>query len=136
MRYPTDRRGLIIPPYQLGFTIPTEEQLQTRRVTTRHHGYWQRRNYGTQIESIFRNLVTNAFDLLREQHEDLHHDYDAPIKPKDVVMIDVLEEHLSTYGVIECIREKSTHSTYQVTQEQWERILWNATKPTRLAQDV
>lgn len=122
MRYPT-RNGLIIPPYELGFSQPTVEQLNTRRRTTRHHGYWQRADYRSErIHSVFRNLVTNVYDLLTEQHEDLHHDFDAPIKPKETLMIDVVEEYLSLHGTIDCIREKRTHEVYHISPNEWAHI--------------
>lgn len=122
MRYPT-RNGLIISPYELGLTIPTQEHLNTRRRTTRHHGFWQRANYSSnRIHSVFRNLVTNVYDLLIEEHEDLHHDYDAPIKPKETLMIDVVEEYLSLNGTIDCIREKRTHEIYHISPQEWAHI--------------
>lgn len=119
MRYPT-RNGLIISPYELGLSIPTEEQLNTRRRVTRHHGYFTRANYNSsRVHSVFRNLVTNTFDLLAEEHENLHHDFDAPIKPRETVMIDVIEEYLSLHGTVDCIREKRTHDIYHISPDEW-----------------
>ena len=121
MKYPT-RNGLVISPYEI-FDIPTKQDLNTRRRTTRHHAYWQRNDYrDNRIHSVFRNLVTNVYDLLQDQHENLHHDFDAPPKPKDSLMIDVVEEYLSLNGTIDCIREKRTHEIYQLTSDQWASI--------------
>lgn len=122
MKYPT-RSGLIISPYELGYSQPTEQQLNQRRIVTIHHGWFNRNNYrDNRIHSIFRNLVVYTYPLLADEHSALHHDYDAPIKPKDTLMIDVIEEYLSLNGTIDCIREKRTHEIYHISPQEWEHI--------------
>lgn len=122
MRYPT-RSGLIVSPYELGCSVPTPEQLSTRRAVTIHHGYWERDRYtGLRHRAVFRSLVTNTFPLLALQHVELHEDFDAPRRPKDALMIDVLDEFISINGVIECIREKQTRSTYLIQPDDWAGI--------------
>lgn len=122
MRWPT-RSGLIIAPAELGFTVPTPEQLATRRATTVHHGWWERERYlGLRHRTVFRNLVDHAFPLLAPEHVRLHEDFDAPRRPKDVLMIDVLDDYMALHGVIECIREKQTRSTYLIQPEDWAGI--------------
>lgn len=123
MKYPRMANGLIVPPYELGFTIPSAEQLHTRRRTTNHHGYFYHADYSRRLHSVFRNLVSNVYPLLEEEHTRLHRDFDAPIKPKDTVMIDVIDEYLSLHGVIDCVKEKRTRETYQLTAMEWERVV-------------
>lgn len=123
MRYPTHRIGLIVSPYELGLSVPTEEQLLTRRRVTIHHGYWTKNNYsGERLHSVFRNLVTNVYPLLYDEHAELHNDFDAPRKPRNGVMIDVLDEYLALNGTIDCIREAKTRQTYSITACEWERV--------------
>jgi hypothetical protein len=123
VRYPTRKNGLIIPPYELNFTVPTEEQLNTRRRATIHHGYYNRSNYsGERIHNIFRNLVTNVYPLLAEEHTELHNDFSPPIKPRETLMIDVVEEYLAVNGTVDCIRESKTRQVYQLTANEWERV--------------
>jgi len=127
MRYPTRRSGLIVPPAELGFTVPTPEQIETRRLCTIHHGHYPRKNYEqTRYASVFRNLITNVFPMLGVEHnlgqENLHSRYDAPKRPHDSLMIEVLDDYLVMNGVIECIREKQTRQTYQIMPEEWRHI--------------
>jgi hypothetical protein len=122
MGFPT-RNGLAISPYELGFTVPTPEQLETRRAVTIHHGQWERDRYtGPRHRTVFRNLITNTYPMLAPEHIILHEDYDAPVRPKDSVMIDVLDEYIALHGFIECIREKQTRSTYIIMPEAYEGI--------------
>ena len=122
MRYAT-RNGLIISPYELGYLEPTEQQFNTRRRVTTHHGYWTGTSYhSNRLHTIFRNLVTNTYPLLVEEHQELHEDYSAPPKPNDFLMQDVIEEYLATNGVIDCIYEKRTRQTHQITPDQWQNI--------------
>ena len=119
MRWPV-KNGLAVPPYELGFEIPTLEQLEIRRAVTIHHGYWERDRYtGLRHRAVFRNLITNVYPLLAPEHTRLHEDFDAPRRPKEIVMIDVLDEFIAIHGVIECVREKQTRSTYQIQPEDW-----------------
>lgn len=122
MRWPT-RNGLIIPPHEIGFHVPTTEELNTRRAVTIHHGYWERERYlGLRHRTVFRNLITNVYPLLANEHTRLHEDFDAPRRPKDSLMIEVLDDFISLHGVIECIREKQTRSTYLIQPEDWAGI--------------
>ena len=123
MRWPTRRDGLIVPPSELGFVAPTVEQLATRRQATIHHGYWERARYNdVRFRSIFRNLVTNTFPLLADQHLQLHEDFDAPKRPRDDMMVEVIDDYLIMNGVIHCIKEKHTRSCYQIQPEDWLNI--------------
>lgn len=118
MRYPT-RNGLVIPVEEMGYT-PTE---RVRRATTNHHNYWERDRYNdVRFRSVFRNLVTNVTTLLIPEHVDLHERFDAPKRPSDVLMIDVVEEYLSLHGAIHCVKEKRTNEVYQIEAPEWEHI--------------
>lgn len=119
MKYPTRRSGLIVPPAEIGLTVPTPEQLQTRRVCTVHHGYWERHRYDIRHRAVFRSLVTNTFPLLAEEHVDLHEKFDAPKRPRDSLMIEVLDDYLVMNGVIECVKEKATRQVYRIQPEEW-----------------
>jgi hypothetical protein len=122
VRYPT-RNGLIIPPSELGFSVPSPEALERRGAVTTHHGYYERARYiDVRFRCVFRNLVSNTYNLLAEEHTALHEDFDAPKRPKDVLMIDVLDDYMALHGVIECIREKKTRTTYQIQPEEWRHI--------------
>lgn len=117
MRYPTSKSGLALPPNELGFEIVPHK----RRETTNHHNQWERKAYaGTRYRQIFRNLVSNVYTLSLHDHEELHEIYSPPVMPKDIQMIDVVEEYLATYGVIDLVREKRTQDIYQVTSDQWD----------------
>ena len=120
--YPT-RNGLIISPYELGYAVPTLEQLNTRKVVNIHHGYFNRMRYHDErYKSVFRNLISNVYPLLFNDHQCLHEDYDQPKPPKPQAMIDVVEEYLSIHGIVECIREKQTRQTYVIQPEEWFNI--------------
>lgn len=121
MRYPT-RGGLIIPPVELNFPTPTPEQLNTRRATTIHHGYWEKRRYDIRHRAVFRSLITNVYPLLVDDHIRLHMDFDAPKQPHDSLMIEVVDDYLAVNGVVECIREKKTRTTYLIQPEEWQQI--------------
>jgi hypothetical protein len=123
MRYPTRQGGLIVPPTELGFHAPTPEQFNTRRLTTNHHGYFERHRYADlRYRMVFRNLVSNVYNLLADEHVSLHEQFDAPKRPRDSLMIEVLDDYLVMNGVIECIREKQTRQTYQIQPEEWRHI--------------
>lgn len=123
MRYPTNRLGLVVLPSELGFAVPTPEQLAVRRLTTIHHGFWERARYNdVRFRSVFRNLVTNTFPLLADEHLQLHEDYDAPKRPKDSLMVEVVDDYLTMNGVIHCIREKHTRSCFEIQPADWINI--------------
>ena len=121
MKYPT-RGGILVPPVELGFHDPTPEEIATRRLTTVHHGWWERYKYDTRHRVVFRNLIDHAFDLLAVEHPLLHELYDAPKRPHDALMIEVLENYLMTHGVIRCIKEKRTKEVYEIQPEEFEHI--------------
>lgn len=118
MRYPT-RNGLIVPPSELGFeTVPHK-----RRETSNHHAYFNRAEYrDVSYRRIFRGLVTNVFTLSIYDHQELHEVYSPPVMPKDIQMIDVVEEYLASNGVIDVVREKRTCNTYQIESDTWQNI--------------
>lgn len=122
MHYPT-RSGLIIPVYEIGFTLPTEEQLARRCTTTNHHGYFPGRDYETTWRRVFRNLTVNMYPMLAKEHNmasgNLHDRFDPPKMPRDGMMIEVVDEILVANGIIECVHSRDTSQTYQVTPEQW-----------------
>ena len=122
MRYPTNRLGIARSPYEVGFTVPTAEHLNVRRLVTIHHAQFERNRYDNRYRSIFRNLVTNVYPLLADEHAELHHDFDAPRRPRDSLMIEVIDDYLVMNGVIECIREKQTRQTYSIQPEEWRHI--------------
>lgn len=123
MRYPTRRSGLVIPPQELGFITPTVEQLSTRGVTNIHHHYYERARYhGVRFHSVFRNLITNTSPMLNLEHARLHREFDAPRRPRDDVMIEVVEDYLTMNGVIHCIKEKHTRSCFEIQADQWQAI--------------
>jgi hypothetical protein len=124
MKYPTDRRGLATSPYILGYTYPTGSDLRYRR-TQNHHLYFPRREYQEPMHRIFRNLLQNIYPMLAEEHngiDSLHDTYAPPRMPRDVVMLDIIEEEIATAGVLTLIREKSTNTIYQISEERWEQI--------------
>lgn len=123
MKYPV-RQRLIISPYELGYQQP--EDVGRRRHVNIHHGYFDRHRYDLRHRSVFRNLITNVYPMLVEEHnagrDSLHHVYDAPPVPPDALMIDVVEEYLALNGVIECVKEKQTRQTYRIQPEEWQHI--------------
>jgi len=122
VRYPT-RGGLIIPPAEIGLHAPTPEDLGVRRLTSNHHAYFQKAQYhDIRFRAVFRNLVTNVYPLFVPDHARLHEEFDPPKRPKDELMVDVIEEYLSLHGVVECIREKRTREVYQIQPEEWVAI--------------
>lgn len=118
MRWPS-RNGLAIPVEELGYTIVPHEKGRT----TNHHENWPKRNFQEiRYKQVFRNLVSQVVTLPIEQHQNLHDDYNPPIMPKDTQMIEVVDEYLATYGVINCVREAKTNQVYQIQPEQWQLI--------------
>lgn len=119
MRYPT-RNGLIIPPYELGFTCP---EVYKKGVTNNHHAYFYKERYlDSSVSDIFANLLDNVFMMYIDEHTFLHDRYDPPKKPDTTLMIDVIEEQLATNGVIHHVTFKRTHTIHTVTAEQWNSI--------------
>lgn len=125
-KYPT-RNGLIISPYELGFHQPTPIELGTRRLVTRHHGYFDYARYDdVRFRSVFRSLIDHVIPMLGTEHNlgqyTLHSMYEAPQRPPDTLMIEVLDDYLALNGIIECAREKKTCETYQIQPEEWTHI--------------
>ena len=123
MKYPT-RGGLIISPYELEYTEPTQEDIERKR-TTNHHGWWTARNFGrTAIGATFRGLVTNVYPMLRNEHNQgtntLHDKYSPPQMPHAGLMIDVLDEYMALNGVINLVREKATNEVREMSAEHWD----------------
>lgn len=119
MRYPVNRQGLALPVQELGFEV-VEHQ---RRLTNRHHLQFDHRDYmKSPLHRIFRGLSTRVVDMWIPDHNDLHERYSAPKMPTDIQMIDCLEEYMSLHGVIDCVREKRTHETYQIDSDTWQNI--------------
>ena len=121
MKYPI-RNGLVVSPYELGYSIPTQEQLDKRKVTTNHHGWYERNRYPDRLHKVFRNLITNVFPMIADQHMDLHDIYTPPERPPIGLMIDVIEEQLAETGLIRCVYEQKTRMTHDISIEQWKHI--------------
>ena len=122
MKYPT-RNGLIISPYELDYTEPTQADIERKR-TTMHHGWWTARDFGrTAIGATFRALETNVYPMLRNEHnqgtDTLHDKYSPPPMPHVGLMVDVLDEYLALHGVIDLVREKSTSEIREMSADQW-----------------
>lgn len=123
--YPVRRGGLIVPPQELGYTVPTPEQIGTRGLTSVHHGYYPRPRFDqTRYASVFRNILPNVFDMIGTEHnlgqDTVHSRYrDGVYKPNDGVMIDFVDEYLDANGVIHCIRENHTREVYEIQRKDW-----------------
>lgn len=119
--YPT-RNGLIISPYELGYTVPTEHD-----VTNLHHGQWPWAQLnGHFISATFGSIITNTFRMIPSEHNigrnSLHHRYSAPRIPSFGVMIDFVDQYLHEHGQIDCVKHKGqTVREYVVTAGQWQR---------------
>lgn len=128
MRYPTHRNGLIIPPYEIGYGIPTEADRRIRRRTNIHHAYWPWSALRDEpIKRVFGSLITNTYPMFSEEHnmgqDNLHADYSAPRLPDLGVMVEVVDEYLDLHGVIDCISHKKTSEIYQVTRPEWQHLV-------------
>jgi hypothetical protein len=55
-------------------------------------------------------------------NNNLHDRFDAPKRPHDALMIEVLDDYLTMNGVIECIREKQTRQTYRIEFDEFQAI--------------
>jgi len=120
VRYPVDSSGLAIHPYELGFSIPTQENLRYRN-TSNHHHFWTRQQYGrSAIHHTFRNLVDHVSPLVRQEHQSLHDKYSPPQMPHVGLMIDVLDEYMALNGVINLVREKATNEVREMSAEHWD----------------
>jgi len=118
MRYPTTKSGLALPIQEVGFEVVQHQ----RRLTNRHHLQFERNNYTSPLQRVFRGLSSRVVDMWIIDHNELHERYSAPRVPTDIAMIDCVEEYLATYGVIDVVREKRTHQTYQIESGTWQNI--------------
>jgi len=118
MRYPVNRQGLALPVQEVGFEVVQHQ----RRLTNRHHLQFERNNYTSPLQRVFRGLCSRVVDMRIIDHNELHETYSAPRIPSEVAMIDCVEEYLATYGVIDVVREKRTHQTYQIESGTWQNI--------------
>lgn len=118
MRYPVNKQGIALPIQEVGFEVVQHQ----RRLTNRHHLQFERNNYTSPLHRVFRGLSSRVVDMWIADHNELHERYSAPRIPSEVAMIDVVEEYLSLYGVIDVVREKRTHETYQIESGTWQNI--------------
>lgn len=118
MRYPVNKQGIALPIQEVGFEVVQHQQ----RLTNRHHLQFERNNYTSPLQRVFRGLSSRVVDMWIADHNELHERYSAPRVPTDIQMIDVVEEYLSLYGVIDVVREKRTHETYQIESGTWQNI--------------
>ena len=118
MRYPVNKQGIALPIQEVGFEVVQHQ----RRLTNRHHLQYERNNYTSPLQRVFRGLSSRVVDMWIIDHNELHERYSAPRIPSEVAMIDVVEEYLSLYGVIDVVREKRTHETYQIESGTWQNI--------------
>lgn len=118
MRYPVNKQGIALPIQEVGFEVVQHQ----RRLTNRHHLQFERNNYTSPLQRVFRGLSSRVVDMWIADHNELHERYSAPRVPTDIQMIDCVEEYLSLYGVIDVVREKRTHETYQIESGTWQNI--------------
>lgn len=118
MRYPVNKQGIALPIQEVGFEVVQHQ----RRLTNRHHLQYERNNYTSPLQRVFRGLSSRVVDMWIIDHNELHERYSPPRVPTDIAMIDVVEEYLSLYGVIDVVREKRTHETYQIESGTWQNI--------------
>lgn len=128
--YPTVD-GLAVSPYELGFTYPTQGEIESTRRVEWHHLYYYGRWYEPEADGygawrqVFRNLVDNVQPLLIEEHngasDTLHGRWrHGPRMPKDRQMIDVVEEHLAQNGLILLHSSRRSDTPKVLTPVQWQ----------------
>ena len=117
MKWPSSN-GLAVPITEMGY----EMVLPERRKTSQHHLFYERRMYTKRYQQVFRGLVSNVYTMYIHDHQDLHERYSAPVMPKDIQMIDVVEEYLSLNGVIDVVKEHRTSEIYQIESGTWQNI--------------
>ena len=119
--FPTTRGGLILSPYEIGYTTPGEGAKFNI-----HHGYWPWPMMNTGfITRTFGSLVTNTFRMIPSEHNVgrycLHAEYGPPRLPSLSTMVEVVDEYLDANGQVDCVNHSSTRELYIVTAEQWRR---------------
>jgi len=121
-RYPT-KLGYAVSPYEIGYTVPSSAQIERRGLVNVHHKYFYRRSYETTAwRQVFRNLSSNMYPLLVDEHQELHEEYDPPKMPSDTLMIDYIESELATNGLLIVQRRKDIINPRIITHEQWKPI--------------
>lgn len=129
-RWPTERSGRPVSPYERGFTMPTASDFEFRRRVNIHHGIypWSVASKNT-ISLAFTSLKSNTFPMLADEHNmgrfNLHREYDPPKMPNLWQMVNVLEEELAQQGILTCIYHKKTQETYQLNALDLGRIVQN-----------
>ena len=124
MRYPTDSRGLAYPIEEVGY----EEAPYTRRRTSNHHRYFEKRKYmGSQIAKMFRGLEPHVQTMWLPEHSRLHQEYDAPRIPDRKLMKMVLDDYAEQHGELHIVREQNTNEIYTIPIEHW-RLLRDGTR--------
>lgn len=121
------RNAVPVSPYEMGYTIPTEVDLKTKRRTNNHHAIFPWANVvGNEILRTYASLRTHVFPMLAIEHNvgnfNLHSEFDPPKLPRLGEAADVVDEYLALNGIIDCVCHKKTINTYQITEEQWTRI--------------
>lgn len=127
-RWPTERNGRPVSPYERGFAIPAAEDYGVRRRVNIHHGIFPWSAVSRNAISLtFASLRSNTFPMLAEEHNmgryNLHREYDAPKMPSFTQMIGVMEEELAQQGILTCVYHKKTHETYQLNAVDLGRIV-------------
>lgn len=120
-RAPT-RNGLAISPYELGYTVPTDEQIKMRGAISMHHLFFDKDWYmGIKYRRYFRGLLPHVEPLLVPEHVNFHNRYSAPVMPSDSFMIGTLEDYMQQHGQLDVVFEKHTRDSYVVEPAQWQQ---------------
>ncbi len=119
MSYPVNKNGIALSVAQLGIEIASF----TRGKTSNHHLEFPRTNFNRtdrMYRSVFRNLLPMVETVAIQDHLYIHDRWSHPKMPRDIVMIDYVEQYLAEHGAIECVYEKRTNQTHIVEQHVWE----------------
>lgn len=121
MRWPVDERGIAKSVTEVGIEVVEFK----RHETSNHHLEHPRRNFNMadkKWRSVFRNILPLVETIKVPDHIYAHDMFDPPKMPRDIVMIDYVEEYLETHGIIECVYEKRTNQYYQIESGTWHNI--------------
>lgn len=114
------RNGQIISPYELGYTIPSAEQIERRGAVNMHHLFFDKDWYmGVKYRQFFRGLLPHVVPMLVDEHVAYHNRYSAPVMPSDSHMIGVLDDYMQQHGQLDVVYEKHTRQSYIVEPAQW-----------------
>ena len=58
---------------------------------SRHHVFFERRDYKTRLETLYRNMGGAVLLMGNQVHHDLHHEVPAPPKPNHHLMADIYQ---------------------------------------------